>query len=351
MDDLVDALIQEIALRKDYLSEKGEKATLDTIYFGGGTPSLLSEIHFEKIFLQIHKYFNVSHGAEITLESNPDDLTYEKLAALKRNFFNRLSIGVQSFFDEDLLLMNRAHNSKEAESSVINAAAAGFGNITIDLIYGIPGMNDERWISNLEKAFSLPVQHLSSYNLTVEKKTALNKMIREGIINNVDDDVSARQFKILMDLAEANGFEHYEISNLAKPGFRSRHNSRYWSGEPYLGIGPSAHSFNRYSRSWNIASNAAYILAIKKGEVPGESETLTPGNRYNEYMMTGLRTAAGVNIDTVVQEYGDEFAMDFIQQITPYVNSGHVIREQAKFSLSREGKLLADRIAAAVFVV
>ena len=347
INELVDAIVLEIELRKDYLESKN----LNTIYFGGGTPSLLDNHHLKKIFSTINKYFKIDSDTEITLEANPDDLTIEKLGALKQTPINRLSIGVQSFIEDDLKLMNRAHNAEMAVASVMNAAKVGFNNITVDLIYGIPGMDNEKWKQNLLKAFSLPVQHLSCYNLTVEKKTALHKMIREGIVADVNDEDSSNHFRMLMDLAEQNGFDHYEISNFAKGGCYSRHNSSYWKNKHYLGIGPSAHSYNGISRQWNISSNSAYISTISKHEVPCEMEVLTVENKYNEYILTSLRTKWGVSADYILQHFGEKFLNDFLAQTQDHISSGDILVENKSYILSKKGQLLADRIAAKAFLI
>ena len=344
---MVGAIVRELELRCDYLTDK----TTHTVYFGGGTPSLLSEAQLARILEAVHKIYKVHPDAEITLEANPDDLTLQKLKELKRSSVNRLSIGVQSFFDEDLLLMNRAHHAAMAEQCILDAAAAGFDNLTIDLIYGVPGLSHERWKRNLDKAFSLPVQHLSCYNLTVETKTALYKMVKEGKVADVNDEHSAQQFLMLMDLAEANGFEHYEISNFARPGFYSRHNTAYWQNKPFIGIGPSAHSYNGDTRQWNVSSNAAYIASISRGEVPATVENLTAENRYNEYIMTRLRTMWGVDADEIKTDHGESFLKDFILQIHPFIESGDVVRAGTIYTLSRSGKLIADRIASRLMVV
>jgi len=351
MDDLVAALIKEIGLRKDYLKTTDTKPLLETIYFGGGTPSLLSKEQLLRIFEAINTHYRVAPNAEITLEANPDDLTKEKLAELKQTPVNRLSIGVQSFFESDLQIMNRAHTAEMAKQSVLDAAEAGFDNLTIDLIYGMPEMSDERWKQNLDIAFSLPVNHLSCYSLTVEKKTALEKMIRDGKVKPTDDDVSAGHFKILMTESAKHGFEHYEISNFAKPGYYSRHNSSYWKDVPYIGIGPSAHSYNGITRQWNIASNAAYVIAINKNEIPAEEELLTKENRYNEYLMTGLRTKWGVDLNYIREHFGETFESDFLVQLNPYIESGDLVIHKSTYSLSENGKLIADRIASKAFMV
>lgn len=351
VDEVVDAITKEIELRKNYLEADVHKPLLNTIYFGGGTPSLLSASQLDKIFQQIEKFYRISPEAEITLEANPDDLIFDKLQELKQTPINRLSIGVQSFFEEDLLLMNRAHNSQMAIASVIAAAEAGFNNITMDLIYGVPGMSDERWRENVEKALALPVNHLSCYSLTVEKRTALDKLIREGKVKPVDEERSISHFKILMELAHQHGFDHYEISNFGKPGFYSQHNSSYWKNTPYIGIGPSAHSYNGISRQWNVSSNAAYVKAIQQNEIPAEVEILTLQNQYNEYIMTGLRTQWGVSADYIKSRFGENFLSDFLFQIHEYVESGAVEIQSDKYMLTLSGKLIADRIAAKAFVV
>lgn len=344
---MVTALTNEISLRKDYLENK----TLKTIYFGGGTPSLLNQNQLETIFSEITKNFTIDPDAEITLEANPDDLTAEKLQELKKTPLNRLSIGVQSFFDEDLTLMNRAHNSEMAMDAVNKAAEAGFANITIDLIYGVPGMSDERWRKNLEIAFSLPIQHLSCYSLTVEKRTALDKWIREGKVAEIDEESSISHFKILMEMAAKNNFDHYEISNFGKKGFYSRHNSSYWKNEPYLGIGPSAHSYNGTSRQWNVSGNASYILSISKNEIPAEKEILTRENKYNEYIMTGIRTQWGVDRNYIINHFGIDFESDFLMQASEFIEQGDIEISNDTYVLSQKGKLIADRIAAKLFVV
>ena len=347
---MIDAIAAEIRLREGYLKSVSGKPVIDTIYFGGGTPSLLQDAHFEKIFIAIHEMYSVAPGAEITVEANPDDLSIEKLRMLKNRNINRLSIGVQSFYNDDLQVMNRAHTAEMAVTSVEAAARAGFQNITIDLMYGLPGMDSEKWKHNLAKAFALPVQHLSCYCLTVEKKTALEKMIREGRVLQPEDTEAAAQFSILMEKADRHGFDHYEISNFGKPGYYSRHNCSYWNDTPYVGIGPSAHSYDGKSRQWNIASNAAYVLSIQKGELPAQAELLTPENRYNEYIMTGLRTQWGVSTEVIENGFGASFKTDFLVQITPYIESEMVVAKDSVYTLSRKGKLMADRITAAIFV-
>lgn len=348
IDELVDALVKELHLRKNYL---GDKTIIDTIYFGGGTPSLLNSDQLKKIFDGINSNYSVSPNAEITLEANPDDLTIFKLDELKNSPLNRLSIGVQSFHEPDLQMMNRAHTANMARQSVLDAAEAGFDNITIDLIYGMPGMMVQKWKENLMLAFSLPVKHLSCYSLTVEKKTALEKMIREGKIAPLDDTASAMHFKILMHEAAQHGFEHYEISNFAIPGFYSQHNSSYWKDKPYIGIGPSAHSYNGTSRQWNIANNTAYVNAINKNEIPAETEILSAENKYNEYIMTRLRTSWGADINFIREKFGVTFETNFLKQIQSYIESGDVSLNNNTYILTEKGKLIADRIASDTFVL
>jgi oxygen-independent coproporphyrinogen III oxidase len=347
MDDLVASLVTELELRNNYLTDKNA----ETIYFGGGTPSLLNERQLERIFETINKFFTVSRDAEITLEANPDDLTPDYLAMLKSTPVNRLSIGIQSFFDEDLKLMNRAHDASMARRCIADAASAGFHNLTIDLMYGLPGMSLERWNTNLEQAFDLPVHHLSCYHLTIEKRTALFKMVSDGRVHETDDELSEAQFMLLMDKAGQHGFDHYEISNFARDGHYSRHNTAYWKNKPYLGIGPSAHSYNGITRQWNVSSNAAYISALSKNELPFTIEHLTVENRYNEYIMTGLRTSTGIDSELIRNQYGEKFFNDLLFQIHGFVEDGFVIREQHHYRLSRKGKHLADHITAKLMVV
>jgi len=285
----LNALKKEIELQKNYLSPspspKGEgnsKSKINTIYFGGGTPSLLSQMELMDIFNTLHTHFDIAANAEITLEANPDDLSEEKIKQLKDTPVNRLSIGIQSFFDEDLQLMNRAHNSNESLNAVKLAQKSGFSNITIDLIYGIPTLTHINWKKNLQTAFDLDVKHISAYCLTVEPKTALAKFVQTGKIKNVDEQQSAEQFEIMLKAMNSNNFKQYEISNFCKDDFYSRHNSNYWLKENYLGLGPSAHSFNTKSRQWNISNNALYIQSLEKNELRFEVEILTTSQRYNE---------------------------------------------------------------------
>lgn len=344
---LVDAMIKEIAAQKDYLPNRN----LQSVYFGGGTPSLLSPDELQRIFDAIHQHFEVEKGAEITLEANPDDLQPEKLAALLQTPVNRLSIGVQSFFDEDLRWMNRAHNRQDAERSIAAAQDAGLENITIDLIYGYPLLTHEKWQHNLEKALALNIPHISSYCLTVEPKTALHKHIQSGTTPAPDEQVAAAQFEYLMDQLQQQGWEHYEISNFCKPGKMAVHNSNYWRGADYLGIGPSAHSFNGHSRQWNVANNAQYLRALQAGEIPFTLEILDPLSRYNEWIMTRLRTRWGIDVQEVKTVFGEVLSEALSQQAATFVTSGWLSLDQGVFTLTRAGKLYADHIASELFQV
>jgi len=343
--EMVQSIARELELRRDYL----QGAALQTIYFGGGTPSLLDEAELNALFDQIYRLFPVIPDPEITLEANPDDLTKEKVNILRKSPVNRLSIGIQSFSDEDLRFMNRAHSAREALDSVKRSQDAGFENLTVDLIYGSPTTSDEQWKANLDTFFQLQVPHLSPYCLTVESKTALGHFVKKGEVPPVDEEKAARQYEYLMDAMAKRGYEHYEISNFALPGWYSKHNSSYWLGEHYLGVGPAAHSFNGDTRQWNEANNAHYLRALAEGRVPFELETLTPADRYNEYVMTALRTQWGCDL-TRIQSLPEDFSAHFLAQIRPFIASGHVREEGGIFSLTRAGKLVADRIASECFV-
>lgn len=336
----------EIRLQKDYLEDKN----LQTVYFGGGTPSLLTQEDIAALFRTIETHFTIAADAEITLEANPDDLTLEKLQQLKDTPVNRLSIGIQSFADEDLRFMNRAHNAGEAKACIKNALRLGFDNLTIDLIYGTPTTSDEQWMTNMDTVIDYGIPHISSYCLTVEPKTALDHFVKAGKAPPVDEEQSARQFEMLMQKMETHGYEHYEISNFAKPGWYARHNSNYWLGESYLGIGPSAHSFNGISRQWNVAHNVKYRKAINEDRLQDvlEIERLSTTQRYNEYVMTGLRTKWGCQLSKI-QSFGEEYRIHFLKTIAPFVEDGRVLNQGDQFVLTKAGKLLADRIAMEVF--
>tara|TARA_R100000935_G_C2832255_1_gene165840 strand:+ start:564 stop:1691 length:1128 start_codon:yes stop_codon:yes gene_type:complete len=344
--ELVEMLCEEIRLRKEELPDK----KLDTIYFGGGTPSLLSSEELEVIFDTINSNFEVRKDAEITLEANPDDLNLENLKAFKNAGINRLSIGVQSFFEEDLKLMNRAHNASEALES-IQMAKQFFENISIDLIYGIPGMSNERWKRNIETALSLGLPHFSCYALTIEPNTALKKMIDKGKVKPVDDEASRAHFDILTELLKAEGFTHYEFSNYGKPGFFSENNTAYWFGKPYLGIGPSAHSYDGKNRKWNVKNNTLYIKSIAKGELPLEKEELSITDRYNEYVMTRLRTIWGINIKEVKERYGELYKTHLLIEASKEEELGLLEREADILKVTQKGKFLSDGIASNLFFI
>ena len=343
---IVNALCYEIELRKDYLEDRN----ISTLYFGGGTPSLLSNDELKNIIGAVTRHFNLDAKAEITLEANPDDLNSIKLLELKKAGINRLSIGIQSFFDEDLILMNRGHNSEQAIKSVKEAQNAGFENISIDLIYGLPNLSNERWLQNLEKAFKLEVPHLSAYNLTVERKTALADMVKKQKVSMPPESVVIEQFNILTDLAQKNGFIHYEISNFCKEDMYSKHNSSYWKNAQYMGIGPSAHSYNGAARRWNIANNSLYLRNSDKNASWFEEEILTEEDKYNEYIMTRLRTIWGIDLGVVKKTFGEK-RLDHLLRLTQnYISSGHILHKEETIILTQKGKLLADKIASDFFI-
>jgi oxygen-independent coproporphyrinogen-3 oxidase len=349
--EIINAILKEIELQKNYLANKNIK----TIYFGGGTPSLLNERELNLFFEKINQLFHIEKDAEITLEANPDDLTLEKLRQLKSTPINRLSIGVQSFAEIDLKSMNRAHNVKEAESCIQNAQSLGFNNLTVDLIYGSPSTSNEQWRRNVQKLFDFEIPHLSCYCLTIEPGTALDHFVKRGKAQPVDDEKSAHQFEVLMQMMESNDYHHYEISNFAKPGNYARHNSKYWSGVSYLGVGPSAHSFNGKSRQWNIANNALYLKAIdfdknninEKGS-RFEVEILSLKQQYNEYIMTALRTMWGCNLGKI-RTWGDDFEKYFLKSSEVFLKNGTLKQDRGSFVLTKKGKLLADNIAMELF--
>lgn len=343
---MVLALIKELELRK----EEFEDEVVETIYFGGGTPSVLSTAEIDQIIGAVYSNYTVVADPEITLEANPDDLSKEKIEVLGKSPINRLSIGIQSFFEEDLKLMNRAHNAQEAEACIA-LAQVYFDNISIDLIYGIPGMTNERWISNIEKALAFGVPHISSYALTVEPKTALKTFIDKGLIPPVDDELAEAHFHILVQKLSAAGFVNYEISNFGKPGYFSRNNTAYWQGKKYLGIGPSAHSYDGVRRGWNINNNAKYIKAIALNELPMETEVLSITDRYNEYVMTGLRTIWGISLERIKTEFGQKFYTYLTQQAQKKIKDGLLYIENDRLLVSKKGKFLSDGIAADLFLV
>lgn len=342
--EMVEAIRKEAGIRRDYLAER-----IDTIYFGGGTPSLLLTDEVKNTIETLKGLFEVDENAEITLEANPDDISEEGLRAWMEAGINRLSIGIQSFFEADLQWMNRAHTAEQAGNCIALAQKTGIHNISIDLIYGTPSLTDESWEKNVQTAFSLNIPHLSCYALTVEPKTALAKMIATHQLPDVDADKQARHFALLTQwLAEA-GFEHYEISNFALPGFRSRHNSSYWEGTPYLGLGPSAHSFNGSSRQWNVSNNSLYLKALETGTVPFEREQLTSVQQLNEFIMTRLRTMEGIPLARVRENWGEEKMNALILSAQKHIGQGQLILSNGFLQLTAGGKFLADGIAADLF--
>lgn len=337
---MVAAMVQELILQKKYLTEP-----VSTIYFGGGTPSLMHSNAIAQVLNTIHANYNVTNTVECTLEANPDDITAQAIIQWKAIGINRLSIGIQSFTDDELTWMNRAHNAAQAIHSVQCAQANGIGNISIDLIYGTPLLTSQAWQQHLHQAVQLGIQHVSCYALTVEPHTALEAMIAKHKKAPLDPNKAATHMELLMALAPTLGLEHYEISNLALPGYRSKHNSNYWQGVPYLGIGPSAHSYNVHSRQWNIANNALYIQALSQGTIPYEVEILTPTQQCNEYIMTAIRTAEGISIATLLQVYN----YNVLPAIEVYLTQGLLLIRNNNIILTTQGKLRADGIASALF--
>jgi len=344
--NLIQAINKELEIRKDEIS-----TPIETIYFGGGTPSILSEIELESIFETIYKNYSTKNLKEITLEANPDDLNKEKLNFLKSTPINRFSIGVQSFFEEDLKLMNRAHNAQEAETSIKLAQDFGFENITIDLIYGSTTTTNEMWKQNLQKAIELNVPHISSYALTVEEKTILDHQIKKGITKPVDEDRQNEQFQLLVDTLTSNDFIQYEISNFGKEEYFSLHNSNYWKGIHYLGIGPSAHSYNGKTRAWNIANNSKYIQAINENNLPQEIEVLNEVEKFNEMIMIGLRTIYGIDLNRINSEFSQPLVNSFHQELNQLINENLVEKKENKIILKPEAKFFADGIASRLFYI
>lgn len=350
-DEMVLALAKEIEMRKNEFQDE----IVETIYFGGGTPSILSIEDLRFLIDEIYRNYKVVENPEITVEANPDDLTENRIIELSKNKVNRLSIGIQSFFEDDLKMMNRAHNVEEAKKC-LETATQYFDNISIDLIYGIPEMSNEKWLQNIETALSFSVPHISSYALTVEPKTALHSFIQKGIIPQPDDEVAQEHFHILVDKLSENGFIHYELSNFGKENYFSKNNSSYWLGKKYIGIGPSAHSYDGKNRGWNISNNSLYIKSIQENKLPIEIETLTKTDRYNEYIMTGLRTIWGVSLERIEQEFGKTY-LDYLlsqskkhieQSLLEFVKSSEV---ETVLKTTKKGKFLSDGIASDLFLL
>lgn len=340
------AIQKEIVLQKNYLSNK----PIETIYFGGGTPSLLSADALQTLLDTIYTQFEMGKNPEISLEANPDDLSKTQVNELRKTDINRFSIGIQSFFDEDLKYMNRAHSAHDAENSIKRVQDAGFENITLDLIYGYPILSNEKWNKNIQLAIELSVEHISAYALTVEPKTALAAMIRDNKTKNIDDEQASNQFLFLMDKLNENGFEHYEVSNFAKNKNYSKHNTNYWKQEWYLGIGPSAHSFNGVSRKWNVANNVKYLDGLSNNKIPSTEENLSPAMIINEYLMTSLRTMWGLSLDKVSAMSNQSLKNKLLESAQKFISRELLIIENGHLLLTQSGKLYADGIASDLFI-
>ncbi|PKP18460.1 MAG: coproporphyrinogen III oxidase [Bacteroidetes bacterium HGW-Bacteroidetes-23] len=353
-DEMVWALAKEIQLRK----EEFKNEIVETIYFGGGTPSILAIEDLRLLIDEVFKNYNVIENPEITVEANPDDLSSDLSFRGTRNLFeelkvigvNRLSIGIQSFFEDDLKMMNRAHNADEAKNC-LKEATQHFDNISLDLIYGIPGMSNEKWIQNIETALSFGIPHISSYALTVEPKTALHSFIQKGIIPPPEDEVAQEHFEILVEKLEEAGFIHYELSNFGKENYFSKNNSSYWLGKKYIGIGPSAHSYDGEKRGWNVSNNTIYIKSIQEGKLPIETEILSKTDRYNEYVMTGLRTIWGISLDRIQTEFGQTYLDYLNQQAAKYIEDHLLFLDENILRTTRKGKFLSDGIVSDLFLL
>jgi oxygen-independent coproporphyrinogen-3 oxidase len=351
-DEMVAALAKEIQLRSNPITHHPSPITesIETIYFGGGTPSILSIADLKFLIDEVYRNYKVVENPEITVEANPDDLDLETIRQLANLSVNRLSIGIQSFFEDDLKLMNRAHNAEEAKKC-LEFAKHYFDNISIDLIYGIPNMSSKKWVQNIETALSFGVPHISSYALTVEPKTALHSFIQKGIIAAPDDEVAHEHFQILVDKLSENGFIHYELSNFGKENFFSKNNTSYWLGKKYIGIGPSAHSYDGTNRGWNVSNNSQYIKSIQENIVPIAFETLTKTDRYNEYVMTGLRTIWGVSLDQIEQKFGKTYLDYLNQQAAKFIDDHLLFLDENILRTTKKGKFLSDGIASDLFLL
>ena len=343
---MISALVKEIEIRKNELNND----VIETIYFGGGTPSVLNIDEIQCLIDAVYKNHKVAENPEITLEANPDDLSEEKIIELTKSPINRLSIGIQSFFEKDLKLMNRAHNSDEAKKC-LSLATRYFKNISVDLIYGIPDCTNEEWKQNIQTALSFSIPHISSYALTVEPKTALETLIAKGKIKNVDDEKAQEQFNILIDELHKADFIHYETSNFGKEGFFSKNNSSYWLGKSYLGIGPSAHSFDGKQRSWNVRNNAKYIKSIQENKLPIEREVLSVSDRYNEYIMTGLRTIWGVSLEKIKNDFGLSYVEYLENQSKKHIEQELLYIENQVLKTTQKGKFLSDGVSSDLFML
>ena len=345
-EEMINAIIKELEMRK----AEFENETVATIYFGGGTPSVLTTDEIDEIINACYTHYTIEKDPEITLEANPDDLSIAKIEELANSKINRLSIGVQSFFNQDLKLMNRAHNAKEAVES-LTLSRKRFPNSSLDLIYGIPEMSNARWEENIDKALALNTPHISAYALTVEPKTALENFIKKGIVPPVNDEVAQEHHKILVQKMEAAGYENYEFSNFAKPGYYSKNNTAYWQGKIYIGIGPSAHSYDGKRRAWNVSNNPKYIKAITSGELPQEIETLSQTDQYNEYVMTRLRTQYGVSLQEIGTSFGLKFKDYFIKHSQKHIEEHLLFVEDDRVYVTKKGKFLSDGIASDLFIL
>ncbi len=344
---LINCLIKEINLRKDYLPD----IKINTVYFGGGTPSLLKKEDFERIFEAIYKIYTFDKDAEITFEANPDDLTEEYLSSVSPLPFNRISIGIQSFDDNYLKLLNRRHTKEQAINAVLNAQKSGFNNISIDLMFGLPSQTLENWEQQLDRALNLNIQHISAYGLTYEEGTVLWKLKNTNKIKPVDEEISAGMYRMLLNKTKQKGFEAYEISNFSLPGYHSRHNSSYWQQKPYIGIGPSAHSYDGKSRQWNINSISEYIKNISENHIPFEKEILSLSEQYNDYVMVSLRTAKGINLDELEEKYGPEMKTYCLQNIKTFIDTEKVEYKDNVIRLNTDGLLISDHIMAQLMKV
>ena len=346
VDEMIDAICIELALKNTRIS-----GPIGSVYFGGGTPSVLSLTQFQKIFDAIYSNYEIASDAEITIEANPDDLHIQKLKELRHLPVNRFSIGIQSFFDEDLRWMNRAHTASEAESSVKRTQDAGFNNLTVDLIYGFPLLSDEKWRENISKVLDLDVPHISAYSLTVEDKTALAHFVKKGIQKPMDEMQSARQFEFIIEVLSQNSFEQYEISNFAKADRYAIHNTNYWKGVSYLGIGPSAHGYNGDMRYFNAANNATYLQNLLDGSLAESEEKLSVEDCFNEYIMTSLRTKWGVDLNKLKTQFPNNFYLALLKDVAPFIENGWVLQTKETLTLTNSGKLYADKIASSLFIV
>lgn len=346
ISSLIDALQKELTLRNDYLNER----TIQTIYFGGGTPSLLSANQISNLLNECKKMYSISDEAEITLEANPDDLEINYLHQLRNVGINRLSIGIQTFSAQGLKLMNRRHTPDQAIDAVKNAQIAGFDNISVDLIYGIPHMENEQWQANLDTIFKMNIQHLSAYHLTYHRNTVLWKRLKKGTIREIDEQQSVEQFEMLSATAEKNGFIQYEVSNFALPGYFSKHNSSYWKQTEYIGIGPSAHSFNMQNRQWNVSNLETYLSSIIEGKVPCETEILSTNDKFNDYIITSLRTIWGVDMQYVEQNFGNKLLSYLIKMATKYIDNEQLSIDSNKMFLTKKGIFISDKIMSDLIV-